>query len=83
VSLLPVLDLLFGFLLCDPVFLLDLAKENVAFTGDLIEFIISMIGALLPRVRLGAAGSHHAAPALLIPLPLISISATPLPRGSN
>ena len=39
-SLFPVLDLLFGFLFCDSVFLLNLAKEDFASAGDLVDFII-------------------------------------------
>lgn len=39
-SLLEVLDLRFGVLLRDPLLLLDLANENVAFTGDLLELVI-------------------------------------------
>jgi len=33
-------DPLFGFVFREPVFLLDFAKENVAFAGDLIDFIV-------------------------------------------
>jgi len=43
----PVRDLLFGFLFCDPIFRLDLTNENVAFSCDLIEFIIGQIAPLL------------------------------------
>ena len=39
-GLFPVLDLLFGFLFCDSVFLLNLAKENFASAGELVDFII-------------------------------------------
>jgi hypothetical protein len=47
VGLLTVLELLFGFLLCDPSFLLGLAEENVAFTGHLIDFIIRQLASFL------------------------------------
>ena len=46
-KLLPVRDLLFGFLFCDPIFRLDLTDENVALSCDLIEFIIGQIAPLL------------------------------------
>lgn len=47
VGLLTVLELPFGFLLCDPAFLLGLAEENVAFTGHLIDFIIRQLASFL------------------------------------
>ena len=46
-KLLSVRDLLFGFLFCDPIFRLDLTNENVAFSCDMIEFIIGQIAPLL------------------------------------